>query len=339
VRGDTVEYTYLNEGVYSITAVGRDALFPTPVTCALVYYPDTVDGLMEAIKVRILKFGAELLHDTAICVGEPIQLFNRSDSNFTRFRYDLYNPATQTSTLLDSINYPAQRDYTSDPFNTAGLYQVISTPIRFSSQIPPAAYPNCLMRDTVTVKVSEAIADFDIDSTNVPKFSFINKSSNAVAYEWTLYKEDGTVRTSKQGNINDPDFRDIDLGQDKGTYLMCLKAITADSLGSCEDTVCKPIINQFSTKIKIFNVFTPGGEDTQNDRFWVEIEGHEKFEIFIYNRWGGKVFESTNPQNPWDGSNMNDGSQCPAGVYYYIINYKLKAEGEKSVNGTVTLIR
>jgi hypothetical protein len=36
---------------------------------------------------------------------------------------------------------------------------------------------------------------------------------------------------------------------------------------------------------------------------------------------------------------MNEGAESPAGVYYYIINYKLKAQDKKSVNGTVTLMK
>ncbi|MBP9689421.1 MAG: gliding motility-associated C-terminal domain-containing protein, partial [Bacteroidia bacterium] len=55
--------------------------------------------------------------------------------------------------------------------------------------------------------------------------------------------------------------------------------------------------------------------------------------------WGTKVFESTDANRDWDGSNMNDGSDCPAGTYFYVFKYELVNGKKDTVNGTVTLIR
>ena len=43
----------------------------------------------------------------------------------------------------------------------------------------------------------------------------------------------------------------------------------------------------------------------------------------IFNRWGEKVFESTDKNSTWNGQNRNTGSDCPAGTYYYIVKYDL----------------
>jgi gliding motility-associated-like protein len=64
------------------------------------------------------------------------------------------------------------------------------------------------------------------------------------------------------------------------------------------------------------NVFSPNG-DGINDTYLIKAEFMSYYEIWIYNRWGKLVFNSTNPADPWDG-NIN-GKNAAAGVYYYIL--------------------
>jgi gliding motility-associated-like protein len=102
--------------------------------------------------------------------------------------------------------------------------------------------------------------------------------------------------------------------------------ITAYSFG-CDkiDTVSKNIlidIEPIEDKIEasIPNLFTPNG-DGVNDYYEVsnlaESGCFSELEILIFNRWGEKVFESTNPNFKWDGS--KNGNPLTAGVYYYLI--------------------
>ncbi len=68
------------------------------------------------------------------------------------------------------------------------------------------------------------------------------------------------------------------------------------------------------------NVFTPNN-DQKNDYF--ELEGipdpcYDTMAVEIYNRWGQKVYESTDPEFKWDGKNQS-GRECAEGVYYVII--------------------
>ena len=72
--------------------------------------------------------------------------------------------------------------------------------------------------------------------------------------------------------------------------------------------------------LEVPNIFTPNG-DGNNDVFLVNAKHMNSYSIVIYNRWGKKVFESTDATQSWDGKNVVDGT------YYYV----LKAEG---VNGT-----
>lgn len=84
--------------------------------------------------------------------------------------------------------------------------------------------------------------------------------------------------------------------------------------------------------IYIPSAFTPNN-DGINDTFGVKGEGIKNFHIYIYNRWGELLFESTNPKQQWDGSFK--GRKSEQGTYVY----KLLASGlDKEKTGVVSLI-
>jgi gliding motility-associated-like protein len=102
------------------------------------------------------------------------------------------------------------------------------------------------------------------------------------------------------------------------------------------------ITNTFSRKITFYNVFTPNG-DGQNDEFIIDGTSIEEFEMKIFNRWGERVFETTDVNTTWNGKVNNTGISCPEGTYFYIVNYKFlfgeENEGLGPVEGQIELIR
>jgi gliding motility-associated-like protein len=69
-------------------------------------------------------------------------------------------------------------------------------------------------------------------------------------------------------------------------------------------------------------LMTPNG-DGINDYWHINyLEDFGNTTILIYNRWGKKVFETSEYTNDWDGS--YGGSRLPAGSYYFIIDSKNK---------------
>ena len=84
------------------------------------------------------------------------------------------------------------------------------------------------------------------------------------------------------------------------------------------------------------NAFSPN-DDGRNDRFRVynvcPIEG---FQLDIFNRWGGRVYQSDDIAAGWDG--FVRGEQAPTGVYTYVV--KLIENGqEKFISGELNLLR
>ena len=88
------------------------------------------------------------------------------------------------------------------------------------------------------------------------------------------------------------------------------------------------------------NVFTPNG-DGVNDYFFPRsylTRGLVEFEMSIYNRWGEKIYETTNTEGlGWDGTYNN--VKQPEGVFIYKISAKFKDGQKETKQGNLTLIR
>lgn len=84
------------------------------------------------------------------------------------------------------------------------------------------------------------------------------------------------------------------------------------------------------------NAFTPNGDNT-NDVFRVFFSGDiQNFELKVFNRWGQLVFESSDPNEAWDGT--SGGEPQPADVYIYRATFTQNAVPVEK-NGEVTLVR
>ena len=89
--------------------------------------------------------------------------------------------------------------------------------------------------------------------------------------------------------------------------------------------------------ILVPNAFTPDG-DGFNNTFKPVLYKPEKFEMFIYNRWGKLVYYSNDAYGEWDGNYA--GKPAPDGVYVYRIIYNdFKYGLPQLVEGHVTLLR
>jgi gliding motility-associated-like protein len=89
---------------------------------------------------------------------------------------------------------------------------------------------------------------------------------------------------------------------------------------NCSSKVDFNILINEDCDIEVYNGFTPNG-DGIND-FWVidNINKIPENKVIVYNRWGKKVFETTNYDNRdnyWDG--QFDGKKVPSGTYFFMI--------------------
>jgi len=81
------------------------------------------------------------------------------------------------------------------------------------------------------------------------------------------------------------------------------------------------------------NVFSPNG-DGVNDLYKSYRTAYiEKVDMKIYNRWGGLIFETEDPDINWDGKIINTDKVVSPGVYYYFCDvYEYRLSGLEVYN-------
>ena len=92
-----------------------------------------------------------------------------------------------------------------------------------------------------------------------------------------------------------------------------------------------------STGILLPTAFSPNG-DGENDVFHALNKNLLKIDLAVYDRWGVKVYETTDWTVGWDGTYK--GMKQEMGVYVWECSYQFVGETElKSAKGNVTLLR
>jgi gliding motility-associated-like protein len=176
-----------------------------------------------------------------------------------------------------------------------------------------------------TVPSSAVVAGFIANPNLGPApltVSFTNNSTGATNYGWTF---DG-VATSTQAN---PSY----IYNNAGTYTVVMIATN----GTCTDTARTTIIVDVPTTIVIPNVFSPNG-DNINEEFGIVCTGMKSLTCDIFNRWGQKVFTITAPNQTWDGR-MDNGHMASEGTYFFMVN-ALGVDGKTyTYQGPLTLVK
>lgn len=123
--------------------------------------------------------------------------------------------------------------------------------------------------------------------------------------------------------------------QTTGVYKVTLCVTDEDSgCSSVDSTLSVTITDAF---LEFPDVFTPNG-DGVNDEFRPAYKSLKSYDIVIYNRWGRKVYHSTDPSTGWNGKEGS--AKAAEGVYMYVAEGEGYDRGVKiRRHGTVTLVR
>ncbi len=121
--------------------------------------------------------------------------------------------------------------------------------------------------------------------------TFTDASYGDSIVSWNWYFMNTAQYTSIEQN---PTFQYTE----PGTYPVVL---VVKSSNGCSDTLIRPLVVGEDFGIYVPNTFTPNG-DGLNDIFQPKGFGVTKYELNIFDRWGGKVFSTTEFEKGWDGT-------------------------------------
>ncbi|MBL7962699.1 MAG: gliding motility-associated C-terminal domain-containing protein [Flavobacteriales bacterium] len=165
-----------------------------------------------------------------------------------------------------------------------------------------------------------------VDNNNV---SLASTDPLAVQWAWDI----GGLDSAFTRNVLHP-FPNV-LG---GEYEVCL---TVWDIYGCEDTECQTVIVKNPLAVYVPNAFSPNG-DGVNDDFYPLVSGNDEkqFKLYVFDRWGSMIFESTDQYERWNGGYRNSGEVLPNGVYVWrLITMPEDGGGRKEYTGHVTLIK
>jgi len=142
-------------------------------------------------------------------------------------------------------------------------------------------------------------------------------SDPTVKYLWTpkVDMDDNTVKNP------------VITGDQDITYTL----LVTDSLGCTNSSSVNVVV---SPQLNVPNAFTPNGDGINDQWNVVGLIAYYNATIDVFDRYGGKVFHSVGYNTPWDGT--YNGSPLPMGVYYYVIDTKVK---NQVISGSVTIVK
>ena len=162
------------------------------------------------------------------------------------------------------------------------------------------------------------------------EFTAVANQPTAALFNWVIYPqgEEENVLLRFTGETIDYTFSQA------GSFVIKLTVSDQQTTCTVEDEVQIDISESY---LKIPNAFSPGTTPGVNDEFKVAYKSLIRFKATIFNRWGLKLYEWTDPSQGWDGK--KGGKYVVPGVYFYVI----EAEGSDGIKykekGDINILR
>jgi gliding motility-associated-like protein len=305
-----VDYSDISDTVYF--APGQDSV--------LIYFSTILDNLTEGTETITIQVSSQTcgdsstssltitiveaselivssIEETNICVGDSIMLSADVEGGIGAYQIEWEN--------LDGEN-----PYVSPEGEGTYIVHVTDSCGRTGS-------------DTVHITELEFISGFSTVYNSLNNVNF-NPAALSGGSGTVVFWDFGDGNTSIEENPNHE-------YQEPGQYQVML--VMENSLG-CLDT--SYVMIDIYEDFMIANTFTPNN-DNINDEFVIPNVGLTTYSLKIYNRWGSLLFESTDPDESWNGK-TKIGSPASSGTYFYVLD-AISPFNDFSTNGTINLIR
>lgn len=237
--------------------------------------------------------------DIEICVGDSVVLVASGGDVY------LWSPAA-------TLNNPTLATPTASPSVTT-IYTLTASNVCFSDTTSV----------TVVVNPLPMIDAGETQTINVGEITQLQASANTPNIVWT------PANTLTNTQVLTPFANPLQTT----TYTL---SATSDKNCAAIDTVSVIVTNEFTVLIP--NAFSPNADYTNDLYRIVQLRGIKTLKRFaVYNRWGEKIFETSNVAQGWDGTYK--GVLQEIGTYVYIIEGITFLDTPYTTKGNLTLVR
>lgn len=288
-------------------------------------------GLSNPTERETVLTGNTNIAGLTLTVKTPAGCMGSDDMNITVFpgNFGTLTPSTATICPRDTVNLEAGGGtsyswtpayYLSDPTSpnpqayptNTGAYSVV---IRDDNGCTDTLTSFITVFPDATLDAGQDVTIFPGESTQ------LNAAGNGLYFQW--FPTVGLSSTNVSNPIASPE-------SNTKYYVQ----ITTEN--GCIATDSVSVFVSDETVLNMPNAFAPGGQ--ANNQYKVPIRGIASLKSFrIFNRWGTKVFETTDINEGWDG--RHNGELQPMGVYIYTIEAVTNTGRSFTKQGNITLIR
>ncbi len=152
---------------------------------------------------------------------------------------------------------------------------------------------------------------------------------------FATYNPKWTYKWVPQDGLNNPNIHNPVATPIKTTSYTVM---VTDEAGCTGTATVHVIVQSCPDAVFLPNAFSPNN-DSKNDELCVRTRPGTltKMELIIYNRWGEKVFETSDPGTCWDGTYKN--SKLSPDVFGYLLKYSCVENQEFIKKGNISLLK
>lgn len=299
-----------NAGAVKLTLVTNDA----GGTCSFA----SSDVVLNFYKTPVIRFGVD---QPKGCPVHCIKLLDSSEISMDKIEIWEWNFGDDSPKVMGRN--------ASHCYVNSGFYDITlkATSSRGCS--------NSVKKSKMIEVFTPPVAEFTASPNPVPIINpevFITNQSSLDAVYWHYnFGDKDTVASA----IANP--KHLFSKEKSGIYLITLIVKNANG---CSDTVSHEIKVLPEFTFFMPNAFTPQLEkDGNNDLFYGKGVGIEKYNFWIFDRWGNLIFYTKDLKEGWDGRVKSKSETAQQDVYIWKVKLTDALGQEHNYTGTVTLIK
>ncbi|GAB4205263.1 MAG: hypothetical protein Fur0023_13890 [Bacteroidia bacterium] len=294
--------TYLWSGSGTFTGQGTPTISTTTSGTYQVVVTNTINGCSTTQNINI-GFDNNLVlsvnGNTLVCQGSNIIINASGATNYT------WTDGTNTYTT-SNINVPANANIT---FTLVGSTGACNSTTIIGVSVSPSINVATTASPSNSISIGESVQLNATGGTN---------------YTWT------PVTGLDNPTSPNPNASPVQ------TTTYCVTGYNSN--GVCSDTACRVIyVDTRCPELFVPNVFSPNNDGVNDQLKVYGTKCVKEFLMVIYDRWGEKVFETTDVNATWDGTYK--GKDMSGATFVYYIKGLYKDDKPIDLKGNFTIVK